>query len=337
MPAHTDHWLELTEFVHCEPSALAFRALVALLDTWPADDQAVAIDYADKLLSKRPDAVRLAQWSWCKAVSAGTVPPTWPLVRALQLKTNHLTKGIVNLARLAHRTSLEHITTLMVPPYSDFQELSFLYHRPEAFPALKTLRAVDKYDNGEVRALAASPLWRTLEVLEIEDLTDNLLHRKETSRIVPQRDQLGHVRHLTLRSPDLLAVWDARNPPQLRSAAVFIRSIEEARTLGARPELSRLTSLSIAFRCAFSGNSPLGSFPGNVIEADEAAAETFFRHARLDRLEKLALVGYSIGYWAREGMGRLGLDALIAAPQAPAAATATPGGQGRRLPRARYR
>jgi hypothetical protein len=48
-------------------------------------------------------------------------------------------------------------------------------------------------------------------------------------------------------------------------------------------------------------------------------------------------VGYSIGYWAREGMGRLGLDALIAAPQAPAAATATPGGQGRRLPRARYR
>ena len=50
MPAHTDHWLELTEFVHCEPSALAFRALVALLDTWPADDQAAAIDYADKLL-----------------------------------------------------------------------------------------------------------------------------------------------------------------------------------------------------------------------------------------------------------------------------------------------
>src|SRR5262249_25376792 len=97
-----------------------------------------------------------------------------------------------------------------------------------------------------------------------------------------------------------------------QSAAVFIRSIEEALTLAARPELSQLTSLSIAFRCGFSGSSPFEPFLGNVIEADEAAADAFFRHARLDRLEKLALVGYSIGYWGREGMGRLGLDALIA-------------------------
>ena len=35
MPADTAHWLELTEFAHCEPNALAFRALVALLDTRP--------------------------------------------------------------------------------------------------------------------------------------------------------------------------------------------------------------------------------------------------------------------------------------------------------------
>jgi hypothetical protein len=88
MPADSAHWLELTEFAHCEPNALAFRALVALLDTWPADDQAAAIAYADKLLSKWPDAVRLAPLSWCKAVSTGAVPPTRPLVRALQLQTN---------------------------------------------------------------------------------------------------------------------------------------------------------------------------------------------------------------------------------------------------------
>jgi hypothetical protein len=98
----------------------------------------------------------------------------------------------------------------------------------------------------------------------------------------------------------------------LQSAAGFIRSIEEARTLAARPELARLTSLSIAFRCGFSGGSPFEPFLGNVIEADEAAADAFFRHARLDRLEKLALFGYSMGSWGREGMGRLGLDALIA-------------------------
>src|SRR5262249_50268683 len=107
-------------------------------------------------------------------------------------------------------------------------------------------------------------------------------------------------------------VWDANNPPQLQSASVFIRSIDEAVTLAERIELSRLTSLSIAFRCGFSGTSPFGPFLGNDIEADEAAADAFFRRARLDRLETLAIVGYPMGYWGREGMGRLGLDALIA-------------------------
>src|SRR6516162_3131781 len=106
MPPDTAHWLELTECTQCKPSALAFRALVALLDTWPADDQAAAIAYADKLLSNWPDDVRLAPWSWCKVVSRGAVPPTWPLVRALQLKASHLTKGAVNLVRLAHRAGL---------------------------------------------------------------------------------------------------------------------------------------------------------------------------------------------------------------------------------------
>ena len=198
MPADNAHWLELKEFAHCEPSALAFRALAALLDTWPADEQAAAIEYADKLLGKWPDEVRLAPWSWCKAASTGAVPPTWPLVRALQLQTNHLTKGTVNLARLAHHASLEHITVLEVPFYSSFQELSFLYHRPETFPALMTLRAADKYDDGEVRALAASPLWRTLEAFEIDSLTDSLVHRKDASRIVPQLDRSSRVRDLML-------------------------------------------------------------------------------------------------------------------------------------------
>src|SRR5215467_9311137 len=103
MAADTAHWLELAEFAHCEPSALAFRALVALLDTWPADDQAAAIAHAEKLLSTWPDDVRLAPWSWCKAASAGAVPPTWPLARALQLNPGDFTKGTVNLARLAQR------------------------------------------------------------------------------------------------------------------------------------------------------------------------------------------------------------------------------------------
>ena len=311
MPTDSAHWLELAEFARCEPSALVFRALAALLDTWPGDDQGAAIEYADKLLRTWPDAVRLAPWSWCKAVSRGAVPPTWPLVRALELSSGHLTKGTVNVARVAHHASLEQITVLQVPFYSDFAELSFLYHRPETFPALKTLRAADKYDDGDVQALAASPLWRTLETFDLGILGDSLLH-KDASRIVPQLDQQAPVRHLMLRSADLVKMWKAAAPSQLRSVAVFIRSVDEALALAARPELSRLTALSIAFRCGFNGSAPFEPFLGNIIEADEAAANAFFDRARLDRLEQLALVGYSAGYWGREGLGRGGLTALIA-------------------------
>lgn len=79
-----------------------------------------------------------------------------------------------------------------------------------------------------------------------------------------------------------------------------------------RKELAQLTSLSIAFRCGFSGSSSFEPFLGNVIEADEAAADEFFRRAKLEQLEELTITGYSTGYWAREGLGRLGLDSLIA-------------------------
>ena len=75
--------------------------------------------------------------------------------------------------------------------------------------------------------------------------------------------------------------------------------------------------MSIAFRCGFSGSSPFDPFLGNIIEADEAAAEAFFSNTRLDRLEELAIVGYEMGYWGREGIGRLGLDALIASGLLP--------------------
>ena len=162
------------------------------------------------------------------------MPPSWLLVRALQLTTDHLSKGTVNLAHLAQHAKLDLITELEIPSYSDFQELSFLYHRPDAFPALKKLRATDKHDDGDVRALAGSPLWRTLESFEIADMADSLAHRKDASRIVPQFDRPGRVRHLTLRSPDLIAAWDTTDLPHLRSAAVIVRSIDEALTLAAR-------------------------------------------------------------------------------------------------------
>ncbi|QEH34449.1 Leucine Rich repeats (2 copies) [Aquisphaera giovannonii] len=312
MPAEADPWSELREFDLCEPSPLAFRAIVALLDTWTGGDRAGAIEYAGRLLSRWPDAVRLAPWSWCKAATKGAVPPTWRLARALQLESGHLIKGTIDLARLARRADLDHITELEIPRYSESPDLSLLHHRPQTFPALKVLRATDRRGDGEVRALAGSPLWRTLESFEVRDLDDSLVHRADASRIVPKLDDPGPLRHLTLRSPDLIAVWERTDLPHLRSAAVIVRSIDESRTLARRPELAGLTSLSLAFRCGFSGSSPFEPFLGNVIEADEAAAEAFFRHAGLEQLEELTILGYTMGYWGREGLGRLGLETLIA-------------------------
>ncbi|QDU73558.1 Leucine Rich repeats (2 copies) [Bremerella volcania] len=303
-------WQELKQLNHGPPSELAFRALLALLDTWPPDDQAEPLAYADKFLSQWPDAVRAAPWSLCKAASRGTVLPTWQLVRTLRLSSNHLTKGTVDLAQLAHHASLEHITELNLPRYSSFHELSFLYHRAERFPKLKRLCAADKYNDADVRAIAESPLWQTLERFDTESAIESFAHG-EPSRIVPRLDSTSPISHLSLRAIDLMAAWDASELPKLQSVCVFIRSIDEAKALGARRELSQLQSLSIAFRCGFSGNSPFEPFLGTIIEADEAAADAFFSQAQLDQLEKLTISGYSMGYWGREGLGELGLERLI--------------------------
>ena len=74
-----------------------------------------------------------------------------------------------------------------------------------------------------------------------------------------------------------MAIWDKANLANLRSVAVFIKSIDEAEALSRRSELTDLDSLSLAFRCGFSGSSPFEPFFGTVIEADEVATEYFFR------------------------------------------------------------
>ncbi len=311
MQADASDWTELREFERCEPGTLAFRALAGLLETWPGDDQSAAIEAAERILEDWPDELRLAPWSWCKAASKGHVPRTWRLVRNLQLTSDHLSKGHVRLTRLAKSASLDRVTHLTLPAYSPDHEISFLYYRPEVFPALKSLAAADKTGDGEIRALAESPLWNTLQSFSVGSLTASLAHQ-DVSRIVPRWTRPEQIGHLTLRAADLIAVWEAHSLPRLSSASVFIRSIDEARALAERPELARLTSLSIAFRCGFSGSSPFEPFLGNVIEADEEAAVEFFRRASLNRLEGLTIAGYTMGYWGREGLGHLGLEGLVA-------------------------
>ena len=153
----------------------------------PEDRAAARIAYADGLLTNWPDAVRLAPWSWCKAASTGrraadlAVGPR-PATETQPPHQGHRQPGCV----VSLRRALNTLPRWRSRVTRDFQELSFLYHRPETFPALKTLRAADNYGDGEVRALAASPLWRILEAFEIDDLTDSLVHRKDASRTVPR-------------------------------------------------------------------------------------------------------------------------------------------------------
>lgn len=308
--SNDDSWQELKGFEGCEPTESAFRALVAALETWQGDDFEDAVVYADQLLSQWPDNVRVAPWSWCRAAALGIAPITWKLVRSLRLQSGHLTKDPVDLAWLADTADLRHITELQLPEHSNSKYLSLLYHRPNLFPSLRLLRAADRYNDADVRALAESPLWNSLESFETESLTESFAHR-EPSRIVPTIDRTSPIRHLSMRAVDLMATWDRGPLPHLRSADVFICSIDEARALARRLEPGQLTSLSLAFRCGFSGSAPFEPFVGTVIEADETAAEFFFSEARLDQLESLRIAGYATGYWGREGIGSRGLESLI--------------------------
>jgi len=172
MNPDTDCWDELREFGTCEPSALAFRSIAALLETWPNDDAEEALAYAEQLLSDWPDVLRVAPWSWCRAASKGDVPSTWPLVRSLELSSDHLSKGEVDVARVAHYAPVDHISELQLSGYSSFRKLSYLYHRPDQFAGLKSLRAVDRRNDGDVAALADSPLWTSLESFSTEFSTE---------------------------------------------------------------------------------------------------------------------------------------------------------------------
>lgn len=307
---NSELWTELETFRSCEPSELAFRALMGLLDTWPTEEKEKAIGIASELIASWPDSNRIAPWSWCQAASRGHVEPTWSLVRALELTSGHLTKETVDLARIASFASLDQITELEIPSYSKFHELSFLYHRPELFPSLKRLRAKDKFRDADVRILATSSLWEKLERFEMESMKDSFSH-KDPCRIVPQLNSKSPIQHLSLRGIDFITLVEATDLPKLKSATFFIRTIEEAERLSLRVELSQLESLTLAFRCGFSGRSPFEPFIGTVIEADEAAAEIFFRNAKLESLQELSICGYPMGYWGREGIGSLGLTSLI--------------------------
>ncbi len=308
MPHPDDAWAELRAFASCRPSRLAFRALASLLDTWPGDDFPRAFACAEELLESWPDEERAAPWAWAQALVQGREVPSWPLARTVALRSRHLTKGAVGLARLAAQAEVGQLTELTPTGRGD---LVYLYHRPERFPALRRLTAVDAIGQLDLAALADKPFWGQLERFGIQPLDDDLLHFG-ASRVVPRVTEDNRLRSVRLRAEDLIAVWERGPLPRQRRAEVFIRSVEEAEALAARPELAGLGELGLAFRCGFNGTTPGEPFVGNVIEDDERAARAFFARARLDALEELSLVGYTQGYWGRGGLGPAGLEALLA-------------------------
>ena len=150
-------WKELDEFENTNPSHLAFRALMALVEIWPIDEQQKAIEHADKILCSWPDETRQATWSMGKAALLGNPSPAWGLIRTLALDSESLSKERLDIVKIANRANLEEITVLNLLGYSKFLELSLLYHRPEWFPSLKSLSASDSTRDTTVKAIRQSP------------------------------------------------------------------------------------------------------------------------------------------------------------------------------------
>ena len=113
----------------------------------------------------------------------------------------------LNSFGVAAQTPVGHVSDLELPRFLDCKELSLLYHRPELFPELRRLRANDKYDDGEVRAIAGCSIWRTLEVFETEPISESCAH-SEPSRTVPLAYPGVGVRHVATSCDLTIPGWN---------------------------------------------------------------------------------------------------------------------------------
>jgi Ran GTPase-activating protein (RanGAP) involved in mRNA processing and transport len=305
------HWIELHEILTELPSPLTFRALIALLDTWPADDANEAIQVAERALSAWPDQDRLAPWSWGWALAMGYTKPTWRLVRRIEMESNHLGRLEIPLSKVGGREELQAITELFLGSYTE-NTLTAFRDRANTWPNLSVFQGSNDGET-KLESLATLPIWHRLRELHAGTIESYSVWSRRSSVVPEMRVNKPPLEVVTLYARDLMALWDKTALPHLHTAKVIIQTPEEAEQFARRPELSDLASLTLALRCGRNGRTPGGSHthPGNAIPEDDAAAEAFFSRCRLPGLNHLAIVGNSLSSWSREGMGNAGLDALI--------------------------
>ncbi|MFI9816184.1 leucine-rich repeat domain-containing protein [Saccharothrix variisporea] len=295
----------IEEVLGGEPGKLAFRALCAAVG-----GSAELLARCGEALASWPDEVREAPWSWLAALDAGYTKPTWSLVRSLTMVDRHLSLEKLPLPDPRVRPEVRGVTRIDLGWFAT-ERLAELVDTLDHWPELREVRTGWLLDvNTDVVArLAEHPGLARLESLDLVTLAENLWDYEKP----PFRPAGGplRLRHAGLRAPDLVHLLRTGLVPELRSADVLVCSAEEARELADCPGLGRLDRLAIGFRCGKNGRQPLWQpFFGNVIEADDDAAEVFFAHADLTGLRTLEVRGTSMGT-GREGLGARGVEAIV--------------------------
>ncbi len=285
------------------PSQLAFRALCAALGR--AGSPAELVVRCEQGLAEWPDETRQAPWP----VQGG---PGWQLVRKLSLRSPR-----IGTADLPLPDPQANVTTLDLG-YLAGDSLAAL---SDALPLWTNLRSVEttmltEQDADTVSKLATNPGLGKLESLDLIDLNEDLSHFTPPP-FRPSVGRLPRLRHAGLRAPDLVHLLREGIAPELRSAAVRIESLEEARELAACSELAQLERLKIAFRCGRDGQYSLTElFVGNVVPEDDAACAEFFASADLRQLRELTIEGAELGR-GFHGLGPKGIDAVVASGLIP--------------------
>ncbi|GAA1704824.1 hypothetical protein GCM10009745_60420 [Kribbella yunnanensis] len=285
------------------PSQLAFRALCAALGRAGSPDELVVL--CEQGLADWPDEAREAPWSWLAALDDGYAVPGWSLVRSLKLKSERIGTADVPMEPHAQITRLDL-------GWLAGDQLAAVSEALPSWPNLRSLatQMLTERDAEAVAGLAANPGLTQLESLDLIDVSEDLVHFEPP----PFRPPVGRslqLRHAGLRASDLVHLVRSGIVPELRSVAVRVESLEEARELAACSELAQLERLAIAFRCGRNGMHSWDLSIGNVIPEDDAACAAFFGNAELTDMRELTIVGASLvrGY---HGLGADGLDAVVA-------------------------
>jgi hypothetical protein len=157
---------ELHELLAEEPSELAFRAVCALLDTWPGD-ATDALRRAGAALASWPDGFRLAPWSWCRPAARGERKPTWQLVRAVQVCSAHLGCEPVLLREVGAECAGGQVACLHLHRFAHLDDddgAAVLAGQPDRWPGLRQVSGLDCTDESLESFLASDLLPRLRDV-----------------------------------------------------------------------------------------------------------------------------------------------------------------------------